>query len=222
MRYKCIAFDFDGTLADTEEMTFRIYNDIACKYKLAPIDREDLRKLKRLQVQEILELVNIPLHKVPKLIKQGQKRMREMKDQVKPFDPALSEKLNSIRKNVQYCGIITSNSKKVVRAFLQNQHLAEDIDFLVNARLHTKDEKLQKIMEKYKLKAEEMLYVGDETRDIQACQKAGIDIIAVKWGYNAPEALEAMKPTYLADSFDDIITVVERNNAEDRDDEKIN
>ena len=26
MAYKCVVFDFDGTLADTEEKTFNIYN----------------------------------------------------------------------------------------------------------------------------------------------------------------------------------------------------
>ena len=39
MAYKCVVFDFDGTLADTEEKTFNIYNDMAEKYKYRKITK---------------------------------------------------------------------------------------------------------------------------------------------------------------------------------------
>ena len=32
---------------------------------------------------------------------------------------------------------------------------------------------------------------GDELRDVEACKKVGMDMIAVGWGLNAPEALTA-------------------------------
>ena len=38
---------------------------------------------------------------------------------------------------------------------------------------------------------EDVVYVGDETRDIVAARKLGIRVAAVTWGYNSSEALEA-------------------------------
>ena len=34
MKYKYVVFDFDGTLADTEDIVFTIYLDLADKFKL--------------------------------------------------------------------------------------------------------------------------------------------------------------------------------------------
>ena len=45
MAYKCVVFDFDGTLADTEEKTFNIYNDMAEKYKYRKITKEELHDI---------------------------------------------------------------------------------------------------------------------------------------------------------------------------------
>ena len=50
------------------------------------------------------------------------------------------------------------------------------------------------------LKLSEMIYIGDETRDIQAAKKAGIRSAAVTWGYNSRKALEAQSPDYLIHS----------------------
>ena len=52
-------------------------------------------------------------------------------------------------------------------------------------------------MEKHNLKPQEIIYVGDEVRDIQACKKIGVKIIAVSWGYNSKEILDREKPDYL-------------------------
>ena len=49
------------------------------------------------------------------------------------------------------------------------------------------------------LKSQEILYVGDELRDVKASQKAGIPVAAVTWGFNSRESLAASKPTYLFD-----------------------
>ena len=46
MAYKCVVFDFDGTLADTEEKTFNIYNDMAEQYKYRKITKEELQHIK--------------------------------------------------------------------------------------------------------------------------------------------------------------------------------
>lgn len=47
MAYKCVVFDFDGTLADTEEKTFNIYNDMAEKYKYRKITKEEAAAYKK-------------------------------------------------------------------------------------------------------------------------------------------------------------------------------
>ena len=52
-----------------------------------------------------------------------------------------------------------------------------------------------------------MLYIGDETRDIRASQKAGINVAAATWGFNSLDALRSQNPTYLLDHPSDLLKV---------------
>ena len=38
MAYKCVCFDFDGTLADTEALMLKVYNEMARRYRLEAIE----------------------------------------------------------------------------------------------------------------------------------------------------------------------------------------
>ena len=46
----------------------------------------------------------------------------------------------------------------------------------------------------------ETLYIGDEVRDVKACQKIGLDIISVSWGLNNKEALYEAGSLAIVDS----------------------
>ena len=67
MSYKCIVFDFDGTLADTEKKAFTIYNQLAEKYQYSPVTMEELQHIKNLHIKEILEVVDIPFLRLPRV-----------------------------------------------------------------------------------------------------------------------------------------------------------
>jgi phosphoglycolate phosphatase-like HAD superfamily hydrolase len=52
-------------------------------------------------------------------------------------------------------------------------------------------------MKEFGYSAREILFVGDELRDIEAAQETGVHMAAVTWGYNSTAALEAAGPDYL-------------------------
>jgi hypothetical protein len=39
----------------------------------------------------------------------------------------------------------------------------------------------------------------------------GVDVVAVKWGYNTPKALEQCDPTYMIDNLWDLLDIVKKN-----------
>jgi HAD-hyrolase-like len=59
----------------------------------------------------------------------------------------------------------------------------------------------------------DILFVGDETRDIEACQKVGIRIAAVTWGYNSRRSLVAMKPDFVFDDPQELVSLLARQSA---------
>lgn len=59
-----------------------------------------------------------------------------------------------------------------------------------------KEKTIKKLLTSHKLNPHEVIYVGDEIRDIKACRKIGIKIICVDWGYDAIEMLKINQPDY--------------------------
>ncbi|MBF7097813.1 HAD-IA family hydrolase [Alkalibacter mobilis] len=207
MKYKCVIFDFDGTLADTEDAALKIYNGLAEKYEYSKISKQDLHRFKRLNLMEILDLTKIPLTKLPKIIKNGQKLLKREMEHIRPFDKNIKEILMEIKMEAGCLGIITSNSKKNVKAFMKEMDIGF-FDFIVSSPLMTKESRINSIARKYGLQKSDILYVGDETRDILACKKAGVSCAAVTWGYNYPEILIKENPDYMIEDLGELLDII--------------
>jgi CRISPR-associated protein Cas8b1/Cst1 subtype I-B len=67
---------------------------------------------------------------------------------------------------------------------------------------------IKKVIKKDNTKYEKIFYVGDETRDIEAAKKAGIQSIAVSWGYLSREILEKYKPDYIIDNPKELLDII--------------
>lgn len=63
-------------------------------------------------------------------------------------------------------------------------------------------------MKKHDLRPHQLLYVGDEHRDIVACQEVKVPVVAVTWGYDSQELLEKAKPNHLAHVPNDLLTLL--------------
>ena len=77
------------------------------------------------------------------------------------------------------------------------------------SKLSGKAKHLKSIMRTFSLEPEEILYVGDEIRDVKACKKVGIPIAAVTWGFNAKEALAETQPEYLFDTPQELLEFID-------------
>ena len=74
-----------------------------------------------------------------------------------------------------------------------------------------KDQTFRKMMRKYNLKPEEIIYIGDEIRDIVACKKVGIKIIGVSWGLHTFEALQKNGVDYIVKKPSEILKIINEN-----------
>lgn len=208
MIHQTLVFDFDGTIADTLEETRRIFNQLAPDYGLRQVDEEELDHLRHLSLKELLEHLNIPKRRVPALISRGTGLMRGNITQLKMID-GMPEVIVELRRHVRCFGILTSNATANVDLFLRNHGLRESFDFISStSKLTGKAKHLRAIRKTFSLRHEEMLYIGDELRDVRASKKAGIPIAAVSWGFNSKESLATQSPEYLFDRPEDFLQLL--------------
>lgn len=197
MKIRLLAFDFDGTIADTLGEVHRIYNEMAPGFDLRPVHTDEVPDLRQHSLKQLLKVLGIPKRKVPSLLTKGARLLRSRIEQVDLIE-GMRETLTELKPRFEHFGILTSNTNDNVELFLKHHGLDGLFDFISSkSKLSGKAKHLKSILRTFSLRPEEMMYVGDELRDVKACQKVGIPITAVSWGFNAAEALVGMDPDRL-------------------------
>jgi phosphoglycolate phosphatase len=68
--------------------------------------------------------------------------------------------------------------------------------------------KYKAVLKRTGIAASDAISIGDEVRDGEAAQAAGIAFGAVNWGYATPAALAKTSPTLVFSSIEDICRLV--------------
>ena len=105
-------------------------------------------------------------------------------------------------------GIVTSNGQKNVKVFVENNNLNIFDYIFCDTSIFGKEKVLKKFLEQYSIAKENVMYIGDEIRDIQACQNVGIKIISVAWGFNSKEGLSKSNPDFLVNSSAELLELL--------------
>ncbi len=193
---KLIIFDFDGTLADTLGALMRISNRLAPEFGYLQIGDEQLANLKYLSSWEIIKLSKVALWKLPFLIKRVKEEFPQEVRSVKLF-PGVIEVLNTLKSQGYRLGIVSSNAEANIRALLSQNGIEHLFDFVNSASTFGKGKAIAKLIRQYQCLKSDVIYIGDEIRDIQAARSIEIRVVSVGWGFNAPLALIDRQPDLL-------------------------
>ena len=208
MSKKVIVFDFDGTLADTLDALVKITNRLALEFGYPPTTPDELPKLRNLSSREIIRQSGVSLFKIPFFLKKIREYLHQDILNLKTI-PGIQEALVQLKHEGYSLGILTSNSEENVKLFLQKYEMQDLFNFIYSeTSLFSKDKSLRKLMKKNNLSLDEILYVGDETRDIEASKKIQIQVIAVTWGFNSGEILAKHNPDFLIQQPSELIEVL--------------
>ena len=206
-RYLSIIFDFDGTIADTLSAIVRLVNEHAHEFNIQPLEEKDVEELRGMSNLDIIKKFKVPLVKVPYLVLRAQKELNQRMDEVQLF-PGVRELVLELKACGFRIGILTSNSRENVLKFLRGRQL-DVFDFIhTEQNFFGKNWALLHLLKKFDLKKEETIYVGDEIRDIEACHKVNVPVIAVGWGFHRRHVLAAKNPTFIVDSASEILDIV--------------
>lgn len=199
MTEKIFIFDFDGTLADSRTTLVKIANELADEFGYDQVTEDEISRLSNLSSRDVFLQSPIPAYKIPFLLKRVKKELNLHIANLKPFI-GIKEALTNLKKQGFNLGIVTSNLENNVLDFLKNNELESYFDFVYSANtLFGKNKIINKLIKKHKLVIDEIVYVGDETRDIEAAKKSKIKVIAVAWGFNSADILAQHQPDFLID-----------------------
>ena len=202
---KTLIFDFDGTIANSSIVFMHGWNEFADQYGYLKVDEGDIALARGLTLHECAKKFHFPMLKMPIILPKIYKYFHANIGQVQPYE-GICEMLKALKEAGNELVILSSNEKRNIDAFLKQHGITEFQTILSANKLFGKDRTLKKFMKDRQLNGESIFYIGDELRDLQACQKCGISFGWVSWGLQGEQLINPYNPSNKFYSPNDIIS----------------
>jgi phosphoglycolate phosphatase len=211
MPFKLVIWDFDGTIVDSRALMLAIFNRLAAELRYRPV--EDPESVRSLTTRQFLRRHGISIWRLPRLVRRFHAAAAEEAENLKLY-PGLFDALAGLSRAGFRLGILSSNKEETIRRCLRANGAEEHFAFVVGyPRLFGKGKALRRIVRAERVAAADVLYVGDEVRDIEAARKARVASAAVTWGLNTEAILRSFSPDLLAAEPDMLRQLIERPRA---------
>lgn len=209
---KYVIFDFDGTIVESRYLAVELLNELAPKYKLRKIKESDYTHLRSLSIPQRCKFINLPFYKLPGLKIELTDKYRRATASL-PIISDIKEVFEQLKANGLALSIISSNSTENINAFLSHNKISSFDNIISSGGLFGKAKAIKDFLSQQALDSQEVVYVGDECRDIIACQKNKVRVIAVTWGYDSEELLAGYHPDALVHHPLELCNAILRSNA---------
>lgn len=205
-----VVFDFDGTLANSLHVAVALYNDFAEKNGYGKLTADNLEEFRKLSVLERCKRLGVPLYKLPGMIVRVGRSFRSAMHSIE-FNEGIPELIEELRGRGLKLLILSTNNEENIRAFLK-RHSAEEwvTDLYCGGGIFGKARRLRELMKRKGLQRNQLVYVGDEHRDVEACREVGVRVIAVRWGADAEALLRQAGPDYIAERPEEVAECLDR------------
>ena len=211
--YKTVLFDLDGTLTDPG---LGITNSVAYALKKYGIEVSDREKL--------YSFIGPPLKDSFKKYYgfSDEKAMeaimyyREYFSDKGIFENEVYDGIKELLRRVKESGrkivLATSKPEEFALRILEHFELTEFFDVVAGASMDEKRNKkgdvIKYALEKGCLTPEDAVMIGDREYDVLGAQENGIDTIGVLYGYGSRDELEKAGVMHIAETVDDVYTLL--------------
>ena len=216
---KCstMIFDFDGTIANTFDLAVSVLNRLSYKYNFNRINASEIETVKSKSATQLISDLGISKSMVPIIVSSARREMNRQIEKITPID-GVKNLVIALQSRGFNLGILTSNSSKNVKAFLAANQMNYFSFIQAYSSLWGKNIQLRRLIKRFQLPRRDVLYIGDEMRDIDAARKSGVAIAAVTWGYNSKSVILQHQPDFILSVPNEMLEIVEKNEKEWGDD----
>lgn len=212
-----VVFDLDGTLVDTPRAIVEAFTAAFAAMGVRARDAEAIRATIGLPLERAFStLLDVPPDdgQVADGVRQYQVSFREL---ILPragglIFPGVVAGLTALREQGFTLAVATSKYYASADALLTAAGLRHHFSIVVGAdqvaRPKPDPELGQLVMRRAGVPADRAVMVGDTTHDLLMAKAAGMRSIAVTYGVHSVQELLSADPTWLADTFDDVLTCV--------------
>lgn len=207
-KYKLYVFDFDGTLIDTREDIARAADVLIEKLKLPVPDAATRLSLIGGGAKSLVKrLTGLGDDEIEPYLQEFLTIYYDIcADNTSLYDGA-ELLLRRLKDEGVYLAVVTMKARIPTHKIIQKHDLGmfdDVLSFDDMARRKPDPHSMLMLLEKYGLQLDDALMIGDTLTDINYAKAAGVDVVAVTYGYGVTEDLLAANPTYVLESLSDL------------------
>jgi pyrophosphatase PpaX len=198
-KFKCVIFDMDGTLTDTNQLIFDSFNYIAMKYKAKTYSpAEIVAMFGPPEEGALLDVVGE--EKIDQAMREYLIFYRRHHKDLARLHPGIRDLLRFLQKRKVHCALFTGKGIHTTTITMQSFALMPYFEYVVTGNdvvNHKPDpEGIEKILDHFSLRKDEVLMVGDSIGDVKAAREAGVKVAIVLWDSYSKEKVVHTKTNY--------------------------
>ena len=210
--YKAILFDLDGTLTESGEGLTK-----CVQYALEKLGKpeSDLKKLEVFIGPPLMEQFMKYAGLDEETARRAVEYYRERYSTTGIFEnrpyPGVEEMLQELKRKKYLLAVASSKPEYFVKQILDYFRLTEYFDEIVGSELNgsrtNKTEVIEETLRRLGLDKhrEQVIMVGDKEHDVLGARAAGLECVAVSYGYGTEEELTAAQPLQTVSSTEEIL-----------------
>jgi len=193
---RCVIFDVDGTLAQTNDLIFSTFNYVAERFAGRRFSPEQIIALfgppEEVAIGRIVGEEQLPIAAAEFY----EYYYTHLPDMARLY-PGIDELLKELKERNIRLAIFTGKGRRTTLMTLEGLNIAHYFDLLVTGDDVTdhkpSGEGIRQIIIKLKCTPEETLMVGDSVSDVKAAREAGVRIASAQWDSYSVEKLREME-----------------------------
>ena len=207
---KLVVFDWDGVIVDTTRMDYEIYRIITKRLgKKFPDSIEEFGKLTEGRWQTLHKNLGITTEKeITEAVETYIKLRKKMEKDVKAYE-GIENLLSRLKENVMKIAVTSNNYRANIVRLMKRLGLGRYINLIIpydhRKKVKPDPDQILECMDKFAVKPEETVFVGDMEVDVIAGKAAGVKTIAVTYGWHSRERLEKLKPDVIVNKPGEIL-----------------
>ena len=206
---KAVIFDFDGTMVNSYNTVNQVHYKLLNRYRIEQLMPEDIAFMGSLTRNHRLNESTVA--------KSTSRLLDEAKIAYKtcilksPLQAGMRELFLALLKAEIELFIVSRNSANIIERFLLVHDCLFFTEVYGDVTTAKKQRVLLKLLKKYHYSSDEVICVGDEINDLDACKKSKLEIVLVTWGYSHKEMLARYQYYSVVDTVEELKSQLLKN-----------
>ncbi len=211
MKYKLAVFDMDGTILDTlKDMTDSL-NHVMREYGLPEHSISEVRMFVGNGIHKLIERA-VPEGTSVEMVEKAFNSYvpyyeKHCADATRPYD-GITELLRALRDEGVLTAVVSNKKDIAVQALVKEYFdglFDESVGEREGIRIKPAPDSVLQVLKELQVEKGDAVYIGDSDVDLQTALNAGLDAIAVTWGFRDREFLIEHGASVFADNPRDLL-----------------